>query len=71
MPKLPQDCPARIIGAEARKLVHYIFPSEHWEYREQTGNDNGVDCTIELIEQENGQTESWKAKLREQEIPIK
>ena len=35
MPKLPQDCPARIIGAEARKLVHYIFPSEHWEYRDE------------------------------------
>lgn len=52
MPKLPKDCTARVIGAEARKLVHYIFPSEYWEYREQTGNDNGVDCTIELIEQE-------------------
>ena len=52
MSKLPQDCPARVIGAEARKLVHYIFPSEHWEYHEPTGVDNGLDCTIELVEQE-------------------
>ena len=52
MPKLPKDCSARVIGAEARKLVHYVFPSQRWEYRESTGNDNGVDCIIELIENE-------------------
>ncbi|MEE1076056.1 MAG: DUF4365 domain-containing protein [Acutalibacteraceae bacterium] len=50
MGKLPKDCNARVIGAEARKLVHYKFPSENWEYHELTGRDNGLDCTIELIE---------------------
>lgn len=63
MLKLPRDCSARVIGAEARKLVHYIFPSEHWEYREQTGNDVGVDCAIELIEQEE-----WTHKKLEGQI---
>ena len=71
MPKLPQDCPARIIGAEARKLVHYIFPSEHWEYREQTGNDNGVDCTIELIEQEKWTNRKLEGQIKGTRNPNK
>lgn len=52
MSKLPKDCTARIIGAEARKLVHFRFPSENWEYHEMTGRDNGLDCTVELVENE-------------------
>ena len=50
MPGLPKDCAARVISAEARKLVHYRFPSEHWEYHEETGRDVGRDCSIELVE---------------------
>ena len=50
MSKLPKDCTARVIGAEVRKLVHYRFSSERWEYHEETGRDMGRDCTIELIE---------------------
>lgn len=71
MPKLPKDCPARVIGAEARKLVHYIFPSEHWEYREQTGNDNGVDCTIELIEQEKWTNRKLEGQIKGTRKPNK
>lgn len=50
MGNLPKDCSARRIGSEARKLVHYKFSCERWEYREITGQDNGLDCIIELIE---------------------
>ena len=50
MPKLPKDCSERVIGAEARKMVHFQFPSEHWEYHEETGRDSGRDCLIELVE---------------------
>lgn len=71
MPKLPKDCSARVIGAEARKLVHYIFPSEHWEYREQTGNDNGVDCTIELIEQEEWTNRKLEGQIKGTRNPNK
>ncbi len=71
MPKLPKDCPARVIGAEARKLVHYIFPSEHWEYREQTGNDNGVDCTVELIEQEKWTNRRLEGQIKGTRTPNK
>ncbi len=52
MSKLPKDCSQRIIGAEARKLVHYQFSSERWEYHEETGLDHGRDCIIELVENE-------------------
>lgn len=50
MPKLPKDCNERVIEAEARKMVHFQFPSEHWEYHEETGRDSGRDCLIELVE---------------------
>ena len=63
MPKLPKDCSARVIGSEARKLVHYMFSSKRWEYRECTGNDNGLDCIIELIE-----NEQWTNKKLEGQI---
>lgn len=63
MAKFPKDCNARIIGAEARKLVHYKFSSKHWEYHEITGCDNGTDCTIELVE-----NEEWTNKKIEGQI---
>lgn len=63
MSKLPKDCTARIIGAEARKLVHFRFPARNWEYHEPTGRDNGVDCTIELVE-----NEEWSNKKIEGQI---
>ena len=52
MPRLPKDSSARVIGAEARKLVHYRFASERWEFHEITGQDSGLDCTVELVENE-------------------
>ena len=63
MGRLPKDCSARRIGAEARKLVHYKFPSKNWEYHELTGCDYGLDCTIELVE-----NEEWLNKKIEGQI---
>lgn len=63
MSDLPKDCHARVIGAEAWKLVHYKFPSKNWEYHEQTGRDNGLDCVIELVE-----NEEWNNKKIEGQI---
>jgi hypothetical protein len=61
--RLPKDCSARRIGAEARKLVHYKFPSKNWEYHELTGCDNGLDCTVELVE-----NDKWSNKKIEGQI---
>ncbi len=63
MSKFPKDCSARAVGAEARKLVHYRFSAERWEYREETGNDSGRDCIVELIE-----NEQWGNKKIEGQI---
>ena len=71
MPKLPKDCSARVIGAEARKLVHYVFPSEHWEYHESTGIDNGLDCTIELAEQEEWINKKLECQIKGTRNPNK
>lgn len=48
--QLPQDIASGQIGSRARAIVHYIFNSDYWEYREETGNDVGIDCSFELIE---------------------
>lgn len=48
--QLPQDISSRGIGSRARAIVHYVFDSDYWEYREETGIDVGIDCSFELIE---------------------
>ena len=63
MGTLPKDCCSRVIAAHARKMVHYIFPSEDWEYHEVTGCDNGMDCILELVE-----NEKWHNKKIEGQI---
>ncbi len=71
MTKLPKDCPARIIGSEARKLVHYRFSSQRWEYRESTGRDSGVDCVIELIEDEEWTNKKLEGQIKGTKSPNK
>ena len=53
MTTLPKDKQSGVISRTARQLVHSSFPAEHWDYREETGNDYGRDCTLELIENED------------------
>ena len=43
--------------------MHYILSSQRWEYRECTGNDTGLDCIIELVE-----NEQWTNKKLEGQI---
>ena len=46
----PKDDVNRKTGSRARAIVHYQIDSNYWDYREETGNDYGRDCTIELSE---------------------
>lgn len=73
MTKLPKDCPARVIGSEARKLVHYKFPSINWEYHEFTGKDSGIDCIVELIENEKYVNKKIEGQIKGKRklIPLK
>lgn len=50
MSRMPIDTPQRRIGSRAVAIVHYAIDTEHWEFRQETGNDVGRDCTIELSE---------------------
>lgn len=50
MARMPIDTPQRKIGSRAVAIVHYIFDSDHWEFRQETGSDVGRDCTVELSE---------------------
>lgn len=53
MPKLlPKDEESRSVGSRAKAIVHYKFNADHWEYRDYTGVDVGVDCCLELTEQD-------------------
>lgn len=71
MPKLPKDCSARRIGSEARKLVHYKFSSERWEFHELTGKDNGLDCTLELVENEQFTNKKIEGQIKGTQNPHK
>ena len=54
----PKDCSARKIGSRGRQLVHSLIDTDHWEYHEESGNDFGRDCVIELSE--NGEWRNHK-----------
>ena len=47
---MPIDTPQRKIGSRAVAIVHYTINCDHWEFRQETGNDVGRDCTVELSE---------------------
>ena len=50
MARLPIDTPQRKIGSKAVAILHYKIDADHWEFRQETGNDVGRDCTLELSE---------------------
>lgn len=47
---LPKDSNSRVVGAKARAVVHKLFDAEYWEYHEATGQDVGIDCYFDLVE---------------------
>lgn len=53
MTQFPKDSESRRIDARARAILHYQIDSNCWVYREQTGQDVGCDCRLELAENNN------------------
>lgn len=70
MAKLPKDCSGRKIGARARQLVHCAFDVNHWEYHECTGTDHGIDCIIELIENEEWHNKKIEGQIKGTQKPM-
>lgn len=46
----PEDTLGRKTGARGRQLLHATINVDHWDYKEETGNDVGRDCILELSE---------------------
>lgn len=44
----PADNPARRIASRAAAIVHYQIDSNRWLYRQETENDVGRDCVLEM-----------------------
>lgn len=51
----PSDSEQRKVESKSCKILHYILDTDHWAYKQETGNDVGRDCILELSE--DGQ---WK-----------
>lgn len=69
MSNAPKDCEQRVIGSTARGIVHYKFPKKNWEYHEVTGSDHGIDCIIELIENEEYQNKKIEGQIKGSKNP--
>lgn len=63
-PILPKDKTSGVISREARKLVHNSFSTERWDYHEETGSDNGRDCIIELIEDDQFSNKKIEGQIK-------
>ena len=48
----PKDSNKRKTGSKARAIVHFKLNADHWDYKEETGNDYGRDCVVELSEKD-------------------
>lgn len=64
MPNLPQDKEQRKIGSRACAIVHYQLNADHWEYRQETGNDVGRDCVIELTENDEWTNQKIEGQIK-------
>jgi|GEM_PF-1220081 hypothetical protein len=47
---LPKENEINRIGSGGIALLHYSINYEHWEFRQETGEDRGRDCVLEYID---------------------
>lgn len=59
----PIDDDNRAAGSRAKGIVHYKFNADHWEYRDYTGVDVGIDCCLELTE-----NDEWTGNIIECQV---
>ena len=60
----PKDDEKRKTGSRGRAIVHFQIDSEHWDYREETGNDYGRDCIIELSENDEWHNHKVEGQIK-------
>ena len=64
MIKYPKDCDERRIGTKARNMAFDSFNIDHWEPKEQTGLDVGVDCIVELSENDEWHNRKIECQIK-------
>ena len=62
--RYPKDCETRRIGSLARNIVFMSFDAAHWDVKEQTGNDVGIDCIAELSENDEWHNRKLECQIK-------
>lgn len=65
----PKDNNTRKIASRARQLVHSKINVEHWEFKEETGNDVGRDCILELSEDNQWRNHKVEGQIKGTTVP--
>ena len=60
----PKDSEMRRTGSKGRQILHYRIDSDHWEYKEETGNDFGRDCVLELSENDEWNNHKLEGQIK-------
>ena len=65
----PKDDEKRKTSSNGRAIVHFMLDADHWDYKEETVNDYGRDCIVELSEKDEwlnhkveGQNTYWEKR---------
>lgn len=64
MPTYPQDTLARKVGSKGCQILHGILDTDHWEYKQETGNDVGRDCILELSENNQWRNHKLEGQIK-------
>ncbi len=62
--RFPKDCPQRKTESKSEKIFHYKLNTDHWLYRQETGNDYGRDCVIELSEDDEWHNKKIECQIK-------
>lgn len=65
----PQDTLARKAESKSCKILHYVLDTDHWEYKQETGNDVGRDCILELSEDNQWKNHKLEGQIKGSQKP--
>lgn len=60
----PKDNIQRKIGTRARAILFYKINSEHWDFKEESGNDVGRDCIIEFSDNDEWKNDKIECQIK-------
>lgn len=65
----PKDSPQRKTGTRACQILFYKLDADHWEYKQETGNDVGRDCILELSENDLWKNHKVEGQIKGKKHP--